>query len=210
MEPPHTLAACAHDVADLARSGPYGSPSVLGHSFGGKVALLFAAQAPTPPPQIWVMDSTPDARPPSGSAWRMLRVLNARPGPFADRGEAIRAVEAEGYDNSVAQWMATNTIEGDDGLVWRLDARQMEALLRSFFDTDAWDIVEQPPDGTVIHLVKATESSILSPEAIERIEAAGRATGRVHLHHVEGGHWLNADNPKALHELLLRGLSRDA
>ena len=34
---------------------------------------------------------------------------------------------------------------------------------------------------------------------------AGR-TGRVFLHEVEGGHWLNTENPKALQELLVAGL----
>lgn len=40
------------------------------------------------------------------------------------------------------------------------------------------------------------------------IYGAGRnwasvATGRVQLHEVRGGHWLNSDNPTALVELLL-------
>ena len=50
--------------------------------------------------------------------------------------------------------------------------------------------------------IRATESSILDEEACHRLEAAGLGTGRVHLHHVEGGHWLNADNPEAVVELL--------
>ena len=46
--------------------------------------------------------------------------------------------------------------------------------------------------------MKAEESSTLSPSACERIEQASEATGRVHLHRVAGGHWVNTDNPEAI------------
>ena len=94
-------------------------------------------------------------------------------------------------------------MEGEDGRWgWRIDPSDMEALLRDFFKTDAWDVVERPPDALEVHVIKAEESSILDEGACRRVEAAGRATGRVWLHRVPGGHWLNQDNPDALVELL--------
>ena len=83
----------------------------------------------------------------------------------------------------------------------------MEALLRDFFRTDAWPAVEGA-HGPRIHLIQATESSILTPEAVARAENAGHATGRGAVHRVEGGHWLNADNPDALVALLTEDLGR--
>lgn len=207
--PPHTVDACAADLLRLIDGSGLEVAAVLGHSFGGKVALRYAERAavhPTAPhlERVWVIDSTPDARPPSGSAWHMLQVLRDHPGPFDDRDAGIAAVESAGYDTGVAQWMSTNLVRNDDGrLVWRLDAGVMEALLRSFFDLDAWSVVEHPPAGTTIHVVKARESSILDDEARHRLEAAGLATGAVHVHEVDGGHWVNADNPDALQRLLL-------
>ena len=38
------------------------------------------------------------------------------------------------------------------------------------------------------------------------MEAAGRANGRVHLHLLEGGHWLNTDNPEGVLKLLVETL----
>ena len=206
LSPPHTVEACAADLGPVAQAGPYAVAAVLGHSFGGKVALVRAATAETPPEQVWVIDSTPDARPPSGSAWRMLEVLKKLPGPFADRGAAVSAVEVAGFPRPVAQWMATNAVRREGGWHWRLDPGQMEAMLISFFETDAWEIVESPPLGAHIHFVKATESGILTGDATERIQAAGAETDRVHLHEVDGGHWLNADNPGALQDLLSQWL----
>lgn len=205
MAPPHTLEACVADLEALATSLPTRPEAILGHSFGGKVALLYGDEPDHGVASTWVVDSTPDAGNPRGSAWGMLEVLRGSPGPFPTRDEGIAAVEAHGYATPVARWMGTNLVSGDDGFRWRLDPEQMSNLLEDFFATDAWAAVEGA-HGPAVHLIQATESSILTPEATDRIEGAGLASGRVHLHRVEGGHWLNADNPEALVRLLVEGL----
>ena len=207
---PHTVAACATDLAGVETHLGRTADAVLGHSFGGKVALLHARRAAPGPRRYWIIDSAPGAGPPAGGAWRMLGVLRRWPGPFGSRAEAVAAVEAEGYSPVVAGWMATNIAwdggDGAGGWGWRLDPDEMEAYLRDYFRIDAWDVVEEPPVGVMIHFVKASASSVLGGDAVERIRAAGRRTNRVFLHQVEGGHWLNTENPGALVELLAHGL----
>jgi hypothetical protein len=56
--------------------------------------------------------------------------------------------------------------------------------------------------------VAATDSSVLRPRDVERIRSLGADSGRVRLHAVEGGHWLNADNPDAVVDLLAGELPR--
>jgi pimeloyl-ACP methyl ester carboxylesterase len=202
--PPHTVAAAAADLARLAESvAP--AAAVLGHSFGGKVALAYAAAAPAGLRQVWVVDSTPAAREPAGSAWRMLEVVEALPDAFASRDELIAALERAGFARPVAQWMATNLEHRDGVLRWRFDLDAMRQLMLDFFRTDLWRVLEQPPPGVDIHIVKASESSVLGPEAVRRIE---RLRDGVRLHHVDGGHWLNADNPEALVERIAQALPR--
>ena len=204
---PHTIEACAADLAggEAQLDRPVGA--VLGHSFGGKVALVYARRASPEPRQFWIIDSAPGTGRPAGGAWRMLGVLRRHPGPFGSRAEAAAVVEGEGYSRLVAAWMASN-IERDEveGWVWRLDPDEMEGYLRDYFRTDAWDVVEEPPEGTTIHFVKGSMSGVLDAGAVDRIRAAGRRNGQVFLHEVEGGHWLNTENPKALHELLAAAL----
>jgi len=214
FEAPHTIDACAGDLTDLVRSLDVEAAAVLGHSFGGKVALAYlrerasASSGPAGPRAVWIVDSTPDARPPAGSAWTMLEVLRRHPGPFEDREAGVAVVEAAGFPRPVAQWMATNLVPGEraDELVWRVRADEMEALLRDFFASDLWTVLEQPPTGSEIHLVKARESGVLDESAVERIRAATGAGAAVRLHLVDGGHWVNADNPDGLVELLAREL----
>ncbi len=109
---------------------------------------------------------------------------------------------SERVDRPVALWMTANLERSDDGYTWRIDLDDMEALLRDFFRTELWEIVEDPRDGLEIHFIRATRSPVLGMEAIARIREAGLDTGRVFLHDVIGGHWLNADNPAALVDLL--------
>jgi pimeloyl-ACP methyl ester carboxylesterase len=179
---------------------------VIGHSFGGKVALSLLADGAAPPlSQVWIVDSTPAAGEPDGTAWRMLSLVRQLPPRFATRADAVQALTAAGLSGAVAAWMASNLRrEGGDaeGLVWALDFEAMEALLRDFFVRDLWRVVEAPPPGVALHFIKATQSSRLSDAACARVEAAGRATGRVHLHRVEGGHWVHTDNPAAMTALL--------
>lgn len=218
--PPHTVDACADDLRRLVATLGLDTPAILGHSFGGKVALRYAArsQSDHTAPRLecaWIIDSTPAARPPDGSVWAILRVLRIHPGPFRDRAEGMAAVEAEGFSTPVAQWMSTNLVRTEGGeLIWRLDPDVMEALLRDFFALDAWGVVDDPPAGCEIHIVRARESPVMDADARRGIEAATRRTeeasgsalrgaGRVHLWEVAGGHWLHADNPDALHELLV-------
>ncbi|HEX5520563.1 MAG TPA: alpha/beta hydrolase [Longimicrobiaceae bacterium] len=207
--PPHTLAASAADVDALVAHVDFHAAAVLGHSFGGKVALMYAEHHAEGLQQVWVIDSTLEPRAPSGSAWRMIEVLRALPSEFDSREEAVGGIEAAGYATGIAQWMAMNLRRDDDGKYrWQIDLEGMEEMLRDFFRTDLWPVLEHPPAGAEIHVVKATESNALDAEATTRIEAMAEQPGsRVSLHELEGGHWINTDNPEAVIELLVRELS---
>lgn len=206
--PPHTVEAAAGDVLALESHLPMPPRAILGHSFGGKVALSYAARTDVRPLHVWVMDSTPEARAPDGAAWRMLQVLGELPAHFASRQEAIDLLTPRGVAPAVAAWMTTNLEFRDGRYRWRLDFEVIEALLGDFFRADLWDVVEAPAPGLEIVFVKAESSTTLSEDACARIEAAGRATGRVHLARVAGGHWLNTDNPEAVLGLLAQRLPR--
>lgn len=55
---PHTLERCAEDLvkmsSDLGWSSAGGPSAVVGHSFGGKVALQYLNDAPVKPELTWV------------------------------------------------------------------------------------------------------------------------------------------------------------
>lgn len=200
--PPHTLASCADDLVALDDALDLPLRAVLGHSFGGKVALTYLARRPAGLRQIWIVDADPSAGPPQGGGWEMLRAVKALPPLFRAREDLVADLERSGFGRRTADWMATNLERTADGYRWRLDFVALEALLRDFFRTDLWGVVERVPPDVNLHVVKATQSDTIPETSVSRLEAIGRATGRVAVDHVAGGHWLNADNPDALVALL--------
>lgn len=203
---PHTIAASAADVDRLVEHLDLHAAAVLGHSFGGKVALTYALHHGDELRQVWVIDSTPAVREPSGTAWEMIDAVRALPPEFASRAEAVDGLVARGYAPGVALWMAINLEPADGRYRWRVDFGAMEEMLRDFFRTDLWSVLEAPPAGVEVHVVKAIDSDTLDPEAAARVEALTRASPRVHLHLLPGGHWLNTDNPEGVLNLLVETL----
>jgi pimeloyl-ACP methyl ester carboxylesterase len=199
-----TVSGLAADVREWLDAQQMTPAVLLGHSYGGKVALALAGDLAANSLQVWIIDSTPETKPPSGSAWEMLRIVRALPPRFQSRDEAIAALTRHGLATDVAQWMSTNLAREGDQFVWRLDFDAMERLLLDFFVTDLWAIVEHPPAMLDLHFLKASDSSALSADAVRRIEAASGE--QVHLHHRAGGHWIHAESPEVVTGLLLQYL----
>lgn len=201
--PPHTLAASAADVDRLVEHLDFHAAAVLGHSFGGKVALMYTRHHGDELRQAWVVDSTLEVKEPSGSAWRIIEIVRSLPAEFGSRGELADALAEHGYPRPLGQWLAMNLERADGALRWRLDWDGVEEMLRDYFRTDLWDVVESPPAGVEVHVVKATESDALDETDVARVEGAG---SHAFLHRVEGGHWINTENPEAVVELLVEKL----
>ena len=135
----------------------------------------------------------------------MLRAVQSLPSQFASRQEAAEGLAQFGFTPDVARWMTTNLESSEGRYRWRLDFDALEVLLRDFFQTDLWSAVLDPPAGVALHVIKASESEVLSNEALRRLDGMA-ATHRVSLHVVPGGHWIQADNPEAIVRLLARHL----
>ncbi|MEE9207713.1 MAG: alpha/beta hydrolase [Gemmatimonadota bacterium] len=201
FHPPHTIAACAADVG--AALGLHGATDcvLLGHSFGGKVALA-AAGLSDAVWQVWVIDSTPSARAPAGGdAMAMLTTLESLPREFATREAAVADLMRTGQQRLVAEWMATNLLNHAGVWRWRFSLTAMRELLADFHRTDLWRVVEDARRPFSVHVVKAADSTILATADMERLEGLPEGSD-AYLHHVSGGHWVNMDSPSELAALL--------
>jgi len=208
--PPHTLAACAEDLAALTQSLGLSPAAVIGHSFGGKVALTYAEQPPASLEQVWVLDSYPGAHTPGDDheVIRVLRTLEAVGRDFATREAFVDALLERSLSVGIANWLSQNLVREGERYWFRLDLAAISELLADYFRRDLWPVVEHPSPKLQVHLVVAERSRRLNDEARARLGA--RADQRqVHRYTLpDAGHWLHVDNPTGLVALLSAGLAR--
>ncbi|MFM7036046.1 MAG: alpha/beta fold hydrolase [Planctomycetia bacterium] len=128
----HDYPSMAADVARLIETQVGGPASVLGHSMGGKAAMLLALDRPDLVERLVVVD-IPPARS-SGSLIGAISAMQAVPlGSFQRRTEVEAALERTIPDRAIRSFLVLNLAGGPGGLRWtvHLDAleRNMEAIL---------------------------------------------------------------------------------
>jgi esterase len=203
---PHDLRAAAGDLVALEAqlAGPP-MAAVIGHSFGGKVALAYAAERPVG--QVWLLDSNPGTRADAEASptSNVLRTLEALPARFAARGDFIRALEQRSIDSATAAWLAMSLVRTDDGFTLGLDLAAIRSMLADYFARDFWPELERTDRET--HLVAAERSFVWEPADWKRLADLAAHNPHFHLHRIpEAGHWVHVDAPDALAALFATAL----
>jgi pimeloyl-ACP methyl ester carboxylesterase len=210
--PPHTLEAAARDVVTtLERRGWRASTrAVLGHSFGGKVGIELArqlAEAKSPLDHLFVIDSTPGARPDdrgSSGVRDIVELLTRLPEDFPDRNAFTAWVEERGVSRPIAMWLAMNVrpVPNTTRFTFRIDVPAVRTMMEDYFARDLWPVLEHA-GATKVHLVAGGTSQVLDAADLER----GRSLPGVTVDVIpNAGHWVHVDAPDALRALVLRYL----
>lgn len=212
LAPPDDLDACAADIERLAQA--LGAPPtvVLGHSFGGKVAMKLAERAHqrgAPLASLWVLDSTvgtkriEDVESHPGSTKAIVEMLEALPSSFSSREWFATTLEDQGLRPSLVAWLAMSVIKVDSGYRFGPELPRIRAMLQSYFATDAWPVIETPMAARV-QVVVAGQSTTFSTDDRDRLRAAAaQHPTRVSMHLFEdSSHWVHVDGADALDALL--------
>ncbi len=196
FSPPHTVQAAAEDLDGLAKSLPGPVQGVLGHSFGGKVALAFAARTPGLRHAV-ILDASPGPRPAgegSETTRQVLTALRALPTVLPSREAFHARLEAAGQPPALAAWLAMNLRRADGGYTFGLDLDAMESLFRDVLARDDWALVTRPPPGLRLSFILGGRSTTVQGEAAQRLQALA-AEGRLALRVLpEAGHWVHVDD----------------
>ncbi|MCB9594382.1 MAG: alpha/beta hydrolase [Sandaracinaceae bacterium] len=208
VPPPDSIEAAARDLHALVDERPV--RAVLGHSFGGKVALELSRQRAFD--QLFVVDSLPGARPGREGAEnteRVVKMLGTLPAHFLDREAFHRYVQELGFTRELAAWLGQNldAIEGG-GYELGLDVPRIEALLGDYFVRDLWPALDPPPAATTAHLVIAGRSTVYGDADRERARDLAARHERVRVHVLErADHWVHIDDPDGLLAIASEALS---
>jgi pimeloyl-ACP methyl ester carboxylesterase len=200
LAPPDTLDAAADDVVRLARTLPGELGAVLGHSFGGKVALAMLGRIDLP--RLLVVDSLPGARPDrrgSEGTIAVIETLRALPAELPSRDAFIAHVAAH-HGEEIAKWLAMSLDRTEHGVRFGLDVARITALLDGYFTRDLWPAIDPPPAGTIVDLVIGGRSSVYSEDDREHArQIASRHPEAVRVHVLEkAAHWVHVDDPEGL------------
>ena len=176
---PHTVAAAARDVAATVAHacGPDAptpseptalmedgtAPLVLGHSFGGKVGLAYAAACAVPPIRTWLFDSNPTITTGAGGVGDVLAILEdaARDQVYSTKKVAVEALVARGLEPATAQWLAMTTETVGDGVRFSYDLDAVRALFDDHCQADLLPEARALDDADRLGLVIAGKADVV-------------------------------------------------
>ena len=180
---------------------------ILGHSFGGKVAIE-CAKSLRELAHLFVVDSTPGARLDyrgSSGVREIVELLRELPESFPDRNSFTSWAEERGVSRPTAMWLAMNVRQDADGrFVFRVDIASIRAMMGDYFKVDLWPVIEDPAYLMTTHLIAGGKSEVIDADDRARAERAPRATIDVIR---DAGHWVHVDAPDELRQLVLDYLS---
>jgi len=218
---PHSLRSCAEDIyrlIDARDAQGMRIDAVLGHSFGGKVALdmkrLHQTGQHSKKLTTWTVDSSPAGsrialEEDSNIVIQVLRILREISRDFSSRSEFVAEFSSRGVPVPIAQWLGMNLEARGDGYHNRLDHEVMTALLLDYYQQDLWSVLASggsPANEHPTHLAIASRMSAIAAEDQERLANMSGQNGLT-IHRVEGGHWLHVDAADVLVDLIAKSLT---
>ena len=217
---PNTMSAAAHDVVKMVKSKwpDLQLAGLIGHSLGGKVALLAAQELK--PKSVWTLDSWPFKDSGNGGlssdVKRVLNIVEKVPMPLNSREELYSILDEMGLGSKMLQrWLGSSlkriqnsktneeqSTRNEDRYVWSFDIQGMKELYHDYLTIDTWDILAS---GNInYHVVAAENNKNWNDQAKGRVVKAVEASnGRTKFHiQPNVGHWLHSEDPKGVAGLI--------
>jgi pimeloyl-ACP methyl ester carboxylesterase len=196
---PHTdridYPSMAADVRDFIQQHNLGRAHLLGHSMGGKTAMQAALTYPSVVDRLIVVDMAPRAYAPRHTD--LLEAL-ARLDPTAyDSRDAIDAALADDVPSwAIRQFLLKNLDYDGERYTWKMN---LDAIRRHYDDINA-AVPDGPSfDGPAL-FVRGGESDYVTDDDVPGIRRRFPNAELVTID--DAGHWVHADAPEALAEVV--------
>lgn len=190
-----SLQACADDVVETVAALGLGVCAVVGHSFGGKVAMLLGERLPQLEVVV-LLDSAPGTRLDhrgSELTMQVLSTLQSAPARFPSRDAFQAHLVERGLTKELAQWLAMSLVRDGDGFHFGPSVARIRTLLDGYFSTDCWPLLETYArlGKPRLHFVVGGRSIVFDEHELRRARALSGATVEVLEH---AGHWVHVDD----------------
>lgn len=187
-----TYPQMAQDILDTLAAQGIERADLLGHSMGGKAAMVAALEQPERVGHLVVVDIAPviytHTHMPLIEAMMKLHVERLQ-----SRAEAEEMLAGDIEDRTVRQFLLQNLEKAQDGYRWRLNLDALKYGMEELVDFP--DLDGRTFDGPTLFLYGA-DSDYVQAEQRPRIE---RYFPKAEYAAVENaGHWVHADQPGSL------------
>lgn len=188
----HDYPALADDVAQFLEQSLDEPSAVIGHSMGGKVAMVLALTRPDLVERLVAVDIPPAES--IGTQDAFIEAMRHVPLATLTRRTEVDALLAEAIpDRGVRSFLLTNVVSGPEGLSWaiNLDTLASEfAVIRGFPDMAAVEPFAKP----ALFLVGG-RSEYVQPQHHAEIRRLFPAAEIAVI--PDAGHWVHAEAPEA-------------
>ena len=195
-------AEMAEDVCAALHARGYDRYALLGHSMGGKAAMVAALQHGAEVERLVVVDIAPVDYPPHHLAHvRAMRELDLA--GIKRRSEAEARLAAAIPDPAERAFLVQNLVFEDGRARWRLNLAAIEQAMRGL-----GEFLDLPPtayDGPAL-FIAGGQSDYLLPEYEPAIHRRFPSAEIVRID--DAGHWLHAERPEAFLAIVEGFLSR--
>lgn len=179
------------------------SAHVLGHSMGGKVAMLFALTHPERVDHLVVADMAPRAYAPShNDIFDALRSTD--PNQYGSRQEIDQAIAQKIVDPGVRQFLLKNLSHDRERgtYAWQMN---LEGIYRNYHRLNEAIDAEHPFEGPAL-FIRGEKSDYIRDEDVPGIKWLFPEAEFVTI--PNAGHWVHAEAPQAFAEAVLAFLTR--
>ncbi|CAI9297845.1 unnamed protein product [Lactuca saligna] len=220
LTPPNDTANAARDLANLVKSLDWDWPDVvIGHSLGGKVALQYALSCANGdygdsaqlPKQVWVIDVGPGKAEDKSQYQELvnaLQKLHTLPSLFPSQEWLLNQMIDLGFPEFLSVWISNSLKKSGEYMTFSFDIDGAIQLFESAVESDYWSLLEEPPRGMEIAIVRTESQVSWTRDVVERLESlanreSDESRGKVSVYVVsDSGHWIYRDQPERLLEIM--------
>jgi len=188
---PYTIEQCSTDLAAVLEELKIEKIDLLGHSFGGRVALFFAGSHPEKLDKLIIEDTSDTLK--EEAKEDLIKMLDDVQPPFTSKSHAREVLKGTFSDQMLVEFLYTNLKEIAARKVdWIFDLAGMKELIQEMVETPLTDHLKKIHAPTL--LVRGENSTHLSSEDFKNM---GKALSNSQSTEIKNaGHWIHAENFK--------------
>lgn len=191
-------------AAELAAGDPV---ALVGHSLGGKVAMVLALRHPALVERLCVADMSPvDYQSGSEFSGYIEAMRGMDLAALTQRADADAALSAAVPHPTVRSFLLQNLRRDSDAWRWQPNLAGLQRDLPGFVSWPADRLADCPPYEGPVLWVGGADSSYISDEYAPAMDALFPRNRRVTIKNA--GHWLHSEQPEVFLEVLRRFLEQ--